>query len=596
MPIATVPNPFEDSRRIGTVTAVQPSVAFANVPHASGTPLHHYGARLGRGEVGEYVAIPHCDIMVLGRIVEVRLPERDRLKVEPRIGDQPSADPISKIALLTDVDLAEERVTGAVFAPPRVGSPVYAVTASLLETVVSWSTATKTDRSAGPPIMVELGRLPGAHNHKVRMSPERLFERHCAVLGTTGGGKSYTVARLIESCAKHHCKIILLDATGEFYKLPIDSTMHVSIGQELDLGGGGSINAEEVVFPHADLNEADLFALFTPSGQTQAPILREAIRSLKLAGCVAREPDRWPDVELEGGCITKSQRRRAPLEQAMSDCASVIESPGCPFDALKLARQMDLECVFATGGTQRDPDESKYGGMNGSMQANCATLRLRVEGMVTSASFECVFGDNAGKKAVASAVDEFLSNDAKRVLRISMRYLPFARDVRPVIANAIGRDLLRLARDGRFRPLPVVVFLDEAHQFLDRSIGDESNRFRLDSFDIVAKEGRKYGLTLCLATQRPRDIHESVLSQIGTLIVHRLSHPTDRDVVERSARDIEQSAAAFLPTLAPGEALIIGGGMPIPIPVWMDMPSAEPDSRGPNYQATWRPSPASPAP
>jgi uncharacterized protein len=60
---------------------------------------------------------------------------------------------------------------------------------------------------------------------------------------------------------------------------------------------------------------------------------------------------------------------------------------------------------------------------------------------------------------------------------------------------------------------PTVVILDEAHQFLDKSLGDEYSRVSLESFGVIAKEGRKYGLTAVLATQRPRDIPEDVLSQ-----------------------------------------------------------------------------------
>lgn len=147
--------------------------------------------------------------------------------------------------------------------------------------------------------------------------------------------------------------------------------------------------------------------------------------------------------------------------------------------------------------------------------------------------------------------------------------------------------MLECARAEAFKAAPLVLFLDEAHQFLNKRIGDEGFEYELDSFDLIAKEGRKYGLTLCLATQRPRDIHEGVLSQMGTMIVHRLTHGADRDVVERASRDIERAVASFLPTLAPGQALIIGADFPIPIPIQITKPTKEPESRGPDYQKHW---------
>jgi DNA helicase HerA-like ATPase len=95
-----------------------------------------------------------------------------------------------------------------------------------------------------------------------------------------------------------------------------------------------------------------------------------------------------------------------------------------------------------------------------------------------------------------------------------MSGVSYEYQAREIIANVIGRHLLRGARTGRFSDRPVVVLLDEAHNFLGRHIGTEDYQSKLDAFEIIAKEGRKYGLTICLASQRPRDITEGVLSQM----------------------------------------------------------------------------------
>jgi DNA helicase HerA-like ATPase len=134
-----------------------------------------------------------------------------------------------------------------------------------------------------------------------------------------------------------------------------------------------------------------------------------------------------------------------------------------------------------------------------------------------------------------------------------MKHLPYAYMAREIVANAIGKHILSSARAGVFMTTPVVVVVDEAHNFLSKEIGDEYSRFALDAFESIAREGRKFALTICLATQRPRDLTESVLSQLGALIVHRLTNSADRDVIERSAGEIDRSAASFLPTLAPGK-------------------------------------------
>ena len=132
-----------------------------------------------------------------------------------------------------------------------------------------------------------------------------------------------------------------------------------------------------------------------------------------------------------------------------------------------------------------------------------------------------------------------------------------------------------------------MVIVDEAHNFLGRKIGTEDYASRLDAFELIAKEGRKYGLNICLVSQRPRDITEGVLSQMGTLIVHRLTNDQDRAVVERACGEIDRAASAFLPNLRPGEAAIIGTDFPIPLTIQIHEPDTKPRSDGPKYQQYW---------
>jgi DNA helicase HerA-like ATPase len=151
-----------------------------------------------------------------------------------------------------------------------------------------------------------------------------------------------------------------------------------------------------------------------------------------------------------------------------------------------------------------------------------------------------------------------------------------------------------MARAGAFAASPVVVVVDEAHNFLGRQIGGEDALARLDAFELIAKEGRKFGLNICLTTQRPRDITEGVLSQMGTLVVHRLTNDRDREVVERACGEIDRSASSFLPNLKPGEAAIIGADFPIPLTMKIFPPEAQPKSEGPNYQKCWQLDPSAP--
>jgi hypothetical protein len=144
------------------------------------------------------------------------------------------------------------------------------------------------------------------------------------------------------------------------------------------------------------------------------------------------------------------------------------------------------------------------------------------------------------------------------------------------------------ARAGKFALQPLVIFVDEAHNFLGQTLGLEENAVRLDAFELIAREGRKYGLNICLSTQRPRDLTEGVLSQMGTLIVHRLTNDRDREIVERACGEIDRQATAFLANLRQGEAAVIGVDFPIPLTVKIGIPDSPPASDGPDYQTAWR--------
>ena len=128
-------------------------------------------------------------------------------------------------------------------------------------------------------------------------------------------------------------------------------------------------------------------------------------------------------------------------------------------------------------------------------------------------------------------------------------------------------------------------FVDEAHQFLNKEVKDEYfQSMRLDSFDSIAKECRKYGLFLCLATQMPRDIPLGTLSQMGTFLVHRLINYKDKEAVESACSTANKSTLAYLPVLGAGEVILMGVDFPMPVMLKVDLPQVEPNSHTPQFK------------
>ena len=357
--------------------------------------------------------------------------------------------------------------------------------------------------------------------------------------------------------------------------------MRLALGRTDEAREGKDVTL--VTMPYRFLTIPDLFALFQPSGKVQGPTLRRAINSQKLRALDGSKNELSAFID-KRGVVNKTGKHRAAFEKVATKYAMELQSMNTDFDVFALGEQIFAECIWDTDFKNKD----LFGGDN-STSTYCTTLVNRIDGIIHAPELGCVFNPGT-HPALTEKLDEFFSaKNHQRILHLSLRDLAFDFNAREVVANAIGRWLLQQARNDRFRSAnqPIVIFLDEAHHFLNKSMGDEDSKVQLDAFELIAKEGRKYWITLCLATQQPRDIPAGVLSQMGTLIVHRLINERDREVVERACGEIDRSAAAFLPTLGPGEAALIGVDFSIPLTVQMDMPNKPPQSRGPNYQIGW---------
>lgn len=559
---------------IGVLSSVSAQAVSFNLNNA-GSPsgAHFLGGRYGKGEVGEFVLIEGQINLLLGRVAEIHLPESERRAVDSSHSKVMDLDAVGTIQLLGSVAMDSLRVTAGVESYPRLGDRVYAAPHNFVADLPSLM---EPEGSSESKVLLRLGAIDVALESAVSIRPEKLFGRHCAILGTTGGGKSWTTARIIEECVKHKTKIILLDATGEYRGFFGPFVTHFHLGSPVN----SAVDSQARSLPPTCFVESDFIALFEPAGKVQGPKMRAAMRSLRLA--------MLSPAIATNGVIKKIGQSKAAVnnEEQKAGVSEKLDDPRRQFDVTKLVAQIEQECVWPDGKnwTTKQSDPSRWGGESGDF-SYCLSLISRINAVLTSQAFACVF--KSTDTALTTAIDEFATDD-KRLMRICLSGVAYEFKAREIVANVIGRHLLNKARGGAFATSPVVVIVDEAHNFLGRRIGGEDAVARLDAFELIAKEGRKFGLNICLATQRPRDITEGVLSQMGTLVVHRLTNDRDREVVERACGEIDRSASSFLPNLRPGEAAVIGADFPIPLTIQVFPPEAQPKSDGPNYQKCWQ--------
>lgn len=515
-------------------------------------------------KIGDFVVVRSGALGLLARLASLRLSASGSFTPDSHaINEQ-----VAVLEVLVSVDLETCNSHGGVIHTPAVGDEVFLAPAQLVQRVVQGEAA----NNVLNPVRITFAQLQNAEKTYISFTPEQLFGRHLAILGATGGGKSWTVARLIEESSRLNSKIILFDATGEYSTLR-HGVRHLAIGGV----GKNEEDADQVAVPFYHLTEDDLFKIFKPSGESQAPKLRAAMKSLKLADLSS---ELAPD-----GTIIKAHKSRLVFDEEYGRNRKKIESPLADFKISNLPRQIENECVHP----QRSPTEPHFwGGISSRELSNCMPLIARISDIVTAPGLKAIF--KPGKlPSLFREIHKFLEDRTANILRISLAHFAFEHNAREIVVNAIGRHLLDLSRVGSFSEAPLVVFLDEAHQFVHSGVGEENLEFSLNAFALIAKEGRKFGLNICLATQRPRDIPEGVLSQIGSLIVHRIINDNDRYVIERACGDFDKTSAARVPTLSPGESIIIGIDFGLPVSVKILPPENRPSFEGPNYQRYWKP-------
>jgi hypothetical protein len=518
--------------------------------------FQYNGQIFNGGSVGSYVIIEGTHQAFLAKIYEATLPEKERLSLsEAAFREESNLHPFALADVHLVVDMYDiKKISKGVGIYPEVGSKVYACPPDVLNDLLGDQ---KHSNEKLP--SMDIAVLSSGTGNKIGLSPNVLFTRHSAVVGTTGGGKSYTVSKLIQGLVEnnYNSKIVILDATGE-YNFPKEITT------EVDFSKSDYID-------YQTLSLSDMVALFKPAGQAQLPTLDEAIRSLKMIqhsesrAIIASDILSSSDVEN----LQKENKQKSKYLQSYNAHSKEYELPGASYDLRALPRQVYLECVWDNG--------TNWGGANNNMQGNNASLMLRIRSRMNNPEWNNIFGFDQyaltpeNRKKLLNFQDTFekFYKSDKKILRIRLDNIPSQENLHAVVVNKIGTVLLeRSKKNNDFKETPVVTFIDEAHRFLNVTIKDEyAIETNLDSFERIAKECRKYGLFLTIATQRPRDIPSGVLSQMGTFIVHRLINESDKAAIINAAPEGSQRSLSFISSLSAGEALILSVELASPLVV-----------------------------
>lgn len=546
-------NPFSHNYFLGYINEVTPQYVKIHFPSSSLLgKFHHEGVNYTGGNVGNFIIVEGEEYGFLARITELNLPDSERKEINEKAIQQDTTifHPSGKAELLLSFNVFEPNKTQKTISKyPCIGAKVYACSdAQIASYVEEFGKKDFEDEN----VYAELGKLT-SNDAICNISLNALFGRHCVVVGTTGGGKSWTVAKLIEVVIQNtNSKIILIDATGEYNGIPSKSCL---VG-------------DDAYFSFKELTNSEFCFLFREHSPNTANALCEAINTLKLVQLG----------KLENG--TKLGKNIADINRIIANNVQYFTS--CEFDINQLSIQVKNECVKQGSRGTYEEDNFKLG--------YCSHLISRINMFLQNPVIKNALGieNKDSKVEVIEIIRQFLDNDSGNtdtILRIGFEKLSYDFAIREIIVDFIASYLLRRSRNEGFKEAPVILFIDEAHQFLNKRISaDDDSSFYLQNIDSIAKETRKYGLFLCLATQMPRDIPIGTLSQMGTFIVHRLINEQDKRSVENAASSANRNVLQFLPILGEGEALLVGVDFPMPLMLKIDAPINKPNSSTPRLK------------
>lgn len=436
---------------------------------------------------------------------------------------------------------------------PLVESPCWVIDGTNLQNLMGLLT-----QQLDPEKQLQLGTFVADSAATAVADGDRLFQRHAALLGSTGSGKSWSVALILERAkALSFPNLIVFDMHGEYSPLT-EGQEPIAQGFRIAGPGDSDSDSRSLYLPWWLLNQEEMQALLLDRSESNAPNqaarLTHHVRELKLA-------------QLEEAGRTEVAGR------------FTVDSP-VPFSLIDLIARLEDDDTEMVPGARSE----KAGPFNGRLTRFVARLKARTE--------DRRYGFMFGPPDEAVGYD-WLHGLAKDLLgtKQGIKIIDFSEvpsDVLPIVVGVLARLLYEVhfwtAKDKR---TPITFVCDEAHLYLPASVADIAEVRALDSFERIAKEGRKYGISLLVVSQRPSDVSRTVLSQCNNFIALRLTNDQDQAVVKRLMPDSMEGIAAALPLLDVGEALVLGDALVLPTRIRLDTPSIKPSSATKNFWTEW---------
>ena len=556
---------FTDEQSLGEVRSVETSRITVRVTD---------GQRLQKARVGRLVAIQLMgDEWLIGIIERVwrhpvelpTLPEADPSADLAAVPQEENGVSISLVGTYRARDgQRKDTFTRAVFILPEINRPVFPIEEKSLEDFMGiLSASSKADAAA--PLKVGTYTLDGKASAYI--DGDKLFQRHAALLGSTGSGKSFTVASILEQSAQlPHANIVVFDLHGEYSSMKFASHYRIA--------GIGDLKAKKdgaIFLPFWLLNYDEMQSLFVDRSEESAP--NQASELMKQV------------VELKKKSI-EGLGKHDLLD------GFTVDTP-VPYrlaDLIEAIAEKDKEMVQGSKGEKQGPLFGKLTRFLNRISVKTKDRRyaFMYQAPAEYETYEALH--QLAEKLLGTGIQQDGINPGIKIVDFS----EVPSDILPVVDGLVARIVYQIqfwsspGTDGDARH-PIVLVCDEAHLYLPSgaaSIGPMEKR-ALENFERIAKEGRKYGVGLMVVSQRPSDVSTTILSQCSNIISLRLANKTDQAVVRQLLPESLEGLMEVLPTLDVGEAVVVGDATLLPTRIKMSKPKHEPRSATIPFWSRW---------
>lgn len=447
-----------------------------------------------------------------------------------------------------------------------------------------------------------LGQLSINEETSFMIHGDRFFSKHIAIVGSTGSGKSCTVARILHDVVgisektnknlgqQNNSHVVIFDVHDEYSAaFSLDEKQKYTLNR---------LDIDSLHLPYWLMNSEELESMFIESNEANS---HNQVSQFKLAVLLNKEKynPMIKDITYDTPVYFSIREVYNYIENMNREVIGRLDNENKP----KLADgnliddrgiYFDRELSFASPSTAK-ADKATNGPFNGEfnrfvsrLETKLADKRLRFLLDPTNSDGETYKTDD-----FEHIMKQFIGYlNKSNVTIVDLSGIPF--EVLSITVSLISRLIFDFCfhyskirhENDELNDIPVMIVCEEAHNYIPQK-DNIAYRASRKSIERIAKEGRKYGISLMVVSQRPSEVSETIFAQCNNFLSLRLTNNADQNYIARLFPDNSSGITDILPNLAPGECVVVGDAVLLPAVIKMPMPKPEPHSRSVCVHKEW---------